>query len=355
MFLPKSIYIYSAPRVSPQGRHNYSYVRPDGTSVPAGRTFAKQAEKRYSFPLESGGTRLKTGLDELIDNPFQDKQFANDHIKDQWSDRKKELTAAAQITKQMFLEVMHNRKPGTYSPELTAKAFDVNKADASFMERFNISLSDGTNVFSSGTTEGELAMICAYVNPKIAKSKEACNPSQHDFYIGVENEEVVERTSKRSKVAKAVAKLEALKDKMEEFTLFQLAIVLKAAKGPMSSVGVRDRLDDYIWNESSDQDRRIENFINHAKLTDSQEGLVKLYMKYLLQQALNTGVFQVQGGSFYWPKKKHIKNLYNLGTKEIAVLKMLHEQYDLYEPDTDIENIYSDLIEELKPKNVRVD
>jgi hypothetical protein len=78
-------------------------------------------------------------------------------------------------------------------------------------------------------------------------------------------------------------------------------------------------------------------------------------MKYLLQQALNTGVFQIMAGKYYWPKKKHVKNLYNLGSNEMAILKTLHEQFDIYEPDTDLDNIYSDLIEELKSKDVRID
>jgi len=355
MFLPKSIYLYPAPRVSPQGRHNYSYLRPDGTSIPAGRTFAKSAEKRYTFPLSSGGTKLKTGLEELVENPFSNKEFANAHIKDQWTDKKKELMGYTQITKQMYFEVMHNRKPGTYSPELSSKAFDVNKGDASFMERFSVSLSDGTNVFSADSPEGELAMVCLYTNPKIARSREACNPSQHDFYIGVENEEVVERVTKRAKIAAAVAKLENLKAKLDEFSLYQLAITLKAVKGAMSTVGVRDRLDDFIWNETKEQDKRIALFTEHAKLAENQEGLVKLYVKYLLQQALNTGVFQVQAGRFYWPKKKAIKNLYDLGTNEIAILKMLHDQFDIYEPDTELDNVYGELIRELKTKDVRVD
>jgi hypothetical protein len=265
MFLPKSIYVYPAPRISPQGRSSYSYVRPDGTTIPSGRTFAKKAEKRYTFPLSAGGTKLKTGLDDLIDNPFTDKSYASAHIKDQWADRKKEITATPQITKQTFLEIMHNRKPGTYGNELSAKPFDAGKGEATFMEKFSVALKDGTNIFSAGSPEGELAMMCLYSNPKIAKTKEACNPAQHDFYIGVENEEVVERVSKRSKIASAVAKLETLKEKMDEFTLYQLSVTLKAVKGQMSTVGVRDRLDDYIWNESKDQDRRIEAFNTVSK------------------------------------------------------------------------------------------
>jgi hypothetical protein len=39
----------------------------------------------------------------------------------------------------------------------------------------------------------------------------------------------------------------------------------------------------------------------------------------------------------------------------MAILKTLHEQFDIYEPDTDLDNIYSDLIEELKSKDVRID
>lgn len=354
-FLPSTMFVYPGNRVSPQGRHNYSFVKNDGTSIPANRTFARQAEKRYCFPLSPDGMKINTGLDELVDNPFQNEEFAKKYIKDQWFGKSEELKAKEQITRQTYLEVLHNRPPGTYTNEKKVfKALDADARENNFFESYSVALQDTTNVFTADTLDGVLAMLCMKVNPSIAPSKAEYNPSFHDFYIGQEHEAAVETANRRQKQSSAIAKLANIKDESDTFILYQIATVLRLVNGPVSPVIVNDKLDDFLWNQDKTLNDRLKRFEELVKGINTQEGRERLYLRYVFQSALNTHIISIANGNFLWHTKRNIPNLYNLGTKESAILNMFSTEMSTYNPDLPVENFYGDLIMELKYKGVRL-
>lgn len=354
--IPQKMFVMPVPRVSPQGRHNYSFVKSDGTQVPAGRTFARRAEKRYCFPLSSDGMKIDTGLDTMVDNPFaSNDEFANKYIKDQWIDRKEMLTTKEQITLQTYLEVVHNRPPGTYTSEKKVrKALDTEATDNNFFENFSVALEDGTNVFTSDTIEGQLSMLLMKVSPSVAANKSVANPSLHDFYIGEEHEAVIEKTNRRKKQARAIARLQMIKDNFDDFTLYQVAIVLRLVKGKVNHNIVEKLLDDYLWDQTKDLEQKIDKFERLVKDIEKAENKQKLYLWYVFQQAINERVIGIVNGNYLWHTKKHIQNLYNLGTKQEAILSQFYTEMLAYNPDIEAENFYGDLLVELQNKGVKL-
>lgn len=354
-FLPSSMFVYPGPRVSPQGRNNYAYVRPDGTSIPAGRTFHRKAEKRYCFPLSKDGMKINTGLDELIDNPFTNEEMIAKYVKDQWQSQTSMLREKNQITLQTYLEVLHNRPPGFYTNEKKVyRAFDVDAKENTFFESYSVALSDGTNVFTSESIDGQLAMLVMRANSSIANNKNEYNPSLHDFYIGQEHEAAQEVMSKRAKQGRAIATLSNIYDKFDEFTWYQIAIALEVVIGSVNTVSVKQKLDDYLWVQDKNLNARIDKFNSFVKDIESKEGKEKLYLRYVFQQALNTRVISVANGSFIWHSKKGITNLYNLGTKMNNVLIMFYTEMLKYDPTLNADNFYGDLVQELMGKGIKL-
>ena len=353
--LPQSMFVYPAQRVSPQGRGSYVYVREDGTQIPAGRTFAKQAEKRYCFPLSKDGMKLETGLNELIDNPFTNDEIADKYIKDQWASRREELQSKEQITKQTYFEVLHNRPPGTYTDEKKVRRpFDTSAEENTFFESYTVSLTDGTNVFTSETIEGQLAMILMKASPSVANSREECNNALHDFYIGAAHEAQIETQNKRKVQGRAIARLNNIYDNYPDFIVYQIATVLELVRGPVNAVMTRNVLDDFLWKQDKTLMDRIQRFNRITDKIDSKEGMEGLYLKYILQQAINTNTIGVVNGNFIWYAKKHVKNLHNLGTKQDKVVNMFYTEMLKYDPELDVENFYGDLITELRFKGVKL-
>lgn len=354
--IPDKMFVMPVPKVSPQGRHNYSFVKPDGTKIPAGRTFARRAEKRYCFPLSSDGMKIDTGLDVLVDNPFaENAEFSNKYIKDQWIDKKEMLVTKEQITLQTYLEVIHNRPPGTYTSEKKVrKALDSDAVENNFFENFSVAFEDGTNVLTSETIEGQLAMLLVKRNPSFAASKSVCNPSLHDFYIGEEHEAVIEKTNRRKNQARAIARLQTIKDHFDEFTLYQIAIVLRLVKGRVNHNIVEKLLDDYLWEQTKDLEQKLSKFERLVKDIEKSENKQRLYLWYIFQQAINERVIGIVNGNYLWHSKKHIQNLYNLGTKQDAILNQFYTEMLAYNPDIEAENFYGDLLVELENKGVKL-
>jgi len=352
-FLPGKMFVYPVPRISPQGRGSYFFTKPDGTEVPAGRTFARNATKVYSFPVSKDGRKIETGLDKKIENPFLNSEYASKHIRGEWIDNK-QVRNDEFITLQTYYEVMHNRPPGTYTSERSSfKNMDKELRTNTFFEQYTMTLRDGTNVFQNDM-DGQLAMLCAKASKSIASSKNEMNPSLHDFYIGQEHEAAKEKQSRRQKQAKAVKTLEEIKENYTGFTLYQIATVLKVVSGSVNETVVNNKLDDYIWTDDKNLGSRIENFNNVVKGIKTVEGKERLYLRYVFQQALDTNIIYAKNGIYFWPAKKGIENLHNLGTKRAAILRMFYDEMQTYDETAKVENFYGDLIRQLQLKGVKL-
>lgn len=358
--IPSKLFVYPVNRASVQGRHAYQFELEDGTTRPAGRTFARDATKSYSFPSSADNTTLDTGLEKMVTNPFlnsENEQYIGSH----WLDQKDDLTDESknpELSIQTILEVIDNVPKGEYTSRRSAvKAFDTSKdRKSTFLERFRVQLKDGTNVFTADTKDGRLSILLLKRNNAVAPSKEESNDSLHDFYIGSEHEGLQERKRKRDIIGDAIRNLKDVFDKYNDFTVYQLASVLKVVKGnTMSPVITKDKLEDYVWREGKDQLDRAKKTTTYAKkLLSGKEGVEQIYTEYLVQKAIDNRVLLLDGGRFIWPSKKGIDNLYNLGRNKNTILNMFQDHYRTYDPDLEGENLYGDLISELKEKGVQL-
>lgn len=364
----KTIYVLHVQRQSVQGRHNYSVDLGNGTTVSAGRVRAKGVQIPIGFVRKKGTNILDTGLDELIDNPYYERELndIDDHYKpgSKWVDRYPEIMKREKIDLQTYYEILDNVPQGHYTSvcgtktmaEIGPDAEALKESKPTFLERFKVYLKEGTNRFTNTTQRGRLGIQACLKHPKVANSRELINADYHEFYIGSAEEAVIEKNRRIDRVMDAVANLKEVQRKYDQFTSYQMAIVLGIAQGDTSDATVEMQLKDYIWKEKKTQEgtqaQRIEEF--EEKYETLKQDPDRLYIQYLIKQALNTGVFRTSGDRhIMWPNKKGMPNLFDLGTNMKKIEKMFFEQFTLYEPEIDADNWFKDLETELRIKGVR--
>lgn len=363
------MFITPVPRTSVQGRSEYSFVRQDGTQVPAGRTFAKTATKRYSFPSTIDGTALNTGLNRMVSNPWynRNEDDINEglpeyfHVGADWMSQIKRITKSEKITKQLELEIRFNLDEGHLTnkkllrPEFKSRSREMNDP-FNFLETFKIILYDRPNRFDDTTLRGALAQELAKVSGKIAKTKSKANPSRHHFYISEENEAAIERTARQDIVNDAVTDLTLLRRNHSPFVSYQVAVILKKVKGTVAPVVVKDELNNFVATKNNSQLDNIKEFNKlNSLINEGAEGISKMWIMYLIQQALNTNIMSLKAGEYIWHSKKGIDNLYNLGSNVNSVHKLFLSEFNKYQGTDDVDNWYNELLKELKTKGVKLE
>jgi len=361
------MYIEPLQRTSVQGRAAYTYITPGGEAVNAGRSFAKDVGKVHNFPANADGTSIVTKLSRMVDNPWYGKEPSNVndglpehyHVGADWMNQVTRLVKDHQITKQLELEVRFN-KPEGFLTDKKNLHYDIrsrNKtAEPNYLETFKAIFYDRTNRFDDTTLRSALIMELARVAKRIAPTKNEANPSKHDFYIGVEDQAVVEKNYKQDIINDAITDLTLLRRNHTGFVRYQIAIVLGLVKGMVSEATLKGAFNNYITLNSKDQMNNIEKFNEIiTMLAEGRKGLEKLWIKYLLKQAVNVNVMGIKSGHYLWYSKKGIDNLFDLGSNETKVYKLIYDEFIKYGEEDVVENLYKDLLEELKYKGVKTD
>lgn len=364
----RTIYVLHVERQSVQGRHNYSVDLGSGTQVSLGRVRAKGIKIPFGFVKRKGTNILDTGLDVMIENPYysRDLNELDQEFKpgSNWVDKYDSIKDREQIDKQTYYEILDNVPQGYYTSvcnmrtmvEIGADAQALRDSHPTFLEKFSVFLNEGVNTFPSTSQRGRLGQLVCERHPKIANSRDLINPDYHEFYIGSAEEATIEKNRKIDKVMDAIADLREVQRNYSQFTSYQLAVVLDLLQGDSSDATVELTLKDYIWESKKTnkgkQEERLSNFRDKYDLLKNDPD--RLYIQYLIKQALNTGVFLTSGTRhIMWPNKKGIDNLYDLGTNMKKIERMFFEQLELYDPSIDADNWFADLERELKMKGVR--
>lgn len=362
MIKGQKVYVVHVPRTSAQGRHTYEYKRDDGTTISMGRTRSKGISIPFSFVRN--GNQLVTGLDELIDNPYYELSKEQVNFGSNWFSNFDTVTSQKQITLQMLYEIMDDMAVGTYTsttntPVMSQIMNDVKIADRlnnqSELEQFKIWLQEGTNVFSSDTSRGRLAIQLLKNHPKIALDKNQVNENIHEFYIAEEEEAIKEANKKIDIVMDGLTKLGLLFANYDMFTRYQLSVIMDLVTGEASDSLVEMSLKNHIWEQrkvsKGTQDERIIQFLEQYDLLLKDKD--KVYIRYMIQQAINTGIFYITGGKHFWRSQKGIENLYNLGASKTKIENMLYQEMEAYDPDLTDDNVYHKLLSELKQKGIK--
>ena len=256
------MFVSPVQRTSVQGRGEYAFVKPDGTAIPAGRSFAKNVGKRYNFPSTIDGTHIKTGLERLVRNPWYEKDIDNPneglppyfHIGSDWMADVENIVNKENITKQLELEIRFNLKRGQLTNRKLLKAAFKSRSRTmddpyNYLETFSIILYDRPNRFDDTTLRGALAMELCKCAPKIANTKAKSNPSMHHFYISEENEAAIERAARQDIINDAVTDLTLLRRNHDAFLSYQVAVILQQVKGRVAPIVIKERVE-RIYSQS---------------------------------------------------------------------------------------------------------
>lgn len=378
----KTIHAVPVERMSPQGRHNqvYSFINEQQELVQT-RTMKRTKEEnvitKVDFPRSSSRNKILTGLDELIKNPFYGMD-ANELLEtyslnsSSWRESLEKITSLEKIKKQTYYEVLDGVDEDTYTSKVTyditnPSSYRGKDKEKNYLEQFSVILYPRTNSFSSDTPRGRLAIQALLEQAKIGSSKIApskldVNPSTHEFYLTVDNEEEIEKTTKRDMVKKAMHYLYVLENDYTEFDAYKIATILtnvnneSLVKGRVSNGAVKSALDAYINATASIQENNIDTFIDLFEEYKSMEGAERCLIKYYIQQAINNGVIIIRDGKYLWPSQKSKPNIYDRGYDYEKMVNFFVQEYVIFNPDDkETTNYYQELFLELIDKNVRTE
>jgi hypothetical protein len=369
----KVIYVSPLERLSYQGRHKQTYtIKTDQGIVPLS-TMGKAKEfgttSMYKFPPNPETNRLHTGLDKVVDNPFkgmsvEDVMSSYSLIPD-WADPVSRIIGQDKIKKQTLLEIRHSVEPNYYRPDITFSMFNMprnpnNIPEKNYLETLELILYPRPNRFSNETPRQELLMQMVYQLPNvIAPNKQVANSAIHDWYISEENEAELELAKQNEVIETAMYNLHKLKREYGDHRAYQVAVVLRDRngqswiKGKVSPQTVNNKLSEKLNSKDSDRLENISKFLEVMAMFESMEGLEKLEIKYLVQQALNTNVIGLRDKQYIWHSKAGDPNVYQLGADFDKVVAFFFKEFKQYNPESDLSNFYFDLLEEVKTKNVR--
>lgn len=378
----KTVHVLPVERTSPQGRHNqvYAFIN-DNQELIQTRSMKRTKEdnviEKITFPRSMSKNKLLTGLDDLISNPF--KGLNPDEIVEQydlnssvWANTLSRIVELDKIKRQTYYEILDGVDEDYYNSKLTYDIMNPNSykgknKDKTYLEDFHVILYPRPNSFSSDTPRGRLAIQvleeqAKASGSKIAASKLDVNPSVHNWYLSINNEEEIEAAGKRDMLKKAMHCLYVLENDYTEFDAYKIATILTSTngeslvKGRVSNSAVKSALDQYINAPASIQQDNLDTFISLFEEYKSMEGSERALMKYYVQQALNTGVLLMRDGWILWPSQKDMPNIYKLNNDINKVINFFGKEYVNYNPDDkETTNFFRELYLELTLHNVRVD
>lgn len=358
----QKIYVLPVQRVSVQGRNNYDFVTSEGTSIPAGRSRSKGVKLAFKFAREDN--KLKTGLDELTTNPWYNEPCPSPSWFETWSN----IKDRQEITLQTVYEIRDDVPQGTYTAMVTtptmAKAMNDTALAMSVgqkqteLEKFICYLdTEGANVFDTTTHRGRLSIALCKNHPKIAPSANLANSDLHEFYIGEEEEAIKQKIEKRDVLLDSLANLGDLLKNYNSFVQQQVGTILKIFYNDVSESVIKSTLQDFLFEEKKNsfgtQTERIERFNQVYELLTKEPD--RVYIKYLVEQAIKNFVILLDGGKYIWKSQRGIDNYYDLGIKTTSVENLFLREYEIFDPkDINPDNAYYKLTQELRGYGVKI-
>lgn len=378
-----TLYVNPVERESVQGRHRqvYTVISPNGEVVPT-KGMKKTREDNtgfvVQFALNPHTGRLQTGLDELIDNPFKDREVSTLEsqysLHSSWRPILENLVTQDKITEQRYLEILAGVMPDYYTSEAKYTIFNwtgnlKDKPQTTFLQDFYITLYPRPNKFTSDTPRGRLALkLIKNRKDKIAWTRAESNSAIHEWFISEENEAERTLAKKRDVIKKANYELYKLQNESSKYINYQFAVLLKDKEGRSKIKGNVDHstvtrvLDVHVGDEGIDQLKRIDEFNNLINMRTTTEGIKKFNILYLIQQAINTNIISLREGYYVWHSKSNVPNMYK-HTDINKLANLLLVELSNYSPagkrkkgaqenEPEVSNWYKDLLDEVKSKGI---
>ncbi len=369
------IWVNPVKRISAQGRHKqvYSFIDSNSNLV-ATRSMDKIKEdgvtEIFQFPRNSETNKLVTGLDKQIDNEFLGADPKDIKVRFNlslnWDSMLETLVNAPKIKKQTYYEILDGVEPNYYTNETThniTEPLSYTKGKTkTFLESFQVILYPRGNPFDANSQRGRLAIEMMKVLNRVAKSEAATNPSLHTWFISEENESVIQGKKRRDVYKKAMHLMYELQNNQPEFELYKIGSILKfynnepVVRGAVSKNAVEEKLDAYL-NETGDlQNRYLDDFIELAEAVYTSEGKISNLIKYVIQQAINTGTISFRDGNYIWHSKSNQPALYKITSDYDKLIAFFTREFNNFNPtDKETSNWFDELKNELINKDVRFD
>lgn len=338
------------------------------TGQVTGQTKAKGAVEVLQFVPNLANGRYETGLEEMVVNPFKDMEVlavkGKYLLSDSWDFQLASIVKQPSIMRQTWYEILDGAEPNYYTPSIGKNVKSIGpmrvtneeKQPRTFIETFNVTLVDGANVFLWDHSRSRIAIQLLRNHPVVAKSKDIYNPTSHNWYIALEDEEELSRVEIDDLENEALFELTSIQKNAPEDRLYRLAVILGLAKGEMSPLVVKDMLNRYLKNKSDDKQKRIKKFMDTVHLFKEQEA--RFNVLFAVTQALNVNLMQFDNGYLYWKTKMDQATVYRWNSID-AIVGYLEQEYQTYAPKKGTNkdsttNYYGELVKELESRGVRV-
>lgn len=371
------IIVKPVPRESVQKRHLspvkvYDPIKKQMIDVgqASGKTKATGAKDTYQFDSDLSKGILITGLEEMVANPYKDMDWLEvkmqNTLSDKWDSLLPNIVKQDKISRQVYYEILDGMEPNFYTPKITQSminmgaAYDAKKPKT-FLEKFEITLYDGANVFTSDTSRGRLAIQLCRNKKLIAKSRDVANSNYNTFYIAQENEEELTRLRTDRLENTAIAALATIQNKYAPAKLYQFAIVLRnengnsviTTGGDVSPDVVEDQLNRFIKDKTSKKQERLEKFL--AVYETFMKDVERFNVDYIVAQALNTRVITVRDGYYFWNSKADTPSWYQWKTENALKTFLLKELGNYSKKEPSENNAFYTLKQELITKGIKFD
>lgn len=367
-----TVIVYPVEKESVQKRHMTPVVSgAKGKLEETGnlkRYFREAGHTPIKFMIDRNTGKYKTGLEEVVTNPLYNldyqEQKAKYKLSQEWDKNNllEKVLAKEKIDKQTLYEILDGQDPDTYHnrPMNDMLSFvtgtQEKRQPSSYIEKSEFTLyTQGSNVFTTETSRGRLAIQCVKNQSCVALDKLSINNSVHDWYIGRENEAEHDRAKMESIINDAIFELVSLTKKYPPFDLYRLAIQLEdkqshlsIAKGELNNDIVVDKINQFIKSKSRVQEENIESFKDKVKEFYEQPELFQI--KYMVQQGINSRVLGRKDGQFLWHSQVNGNKAWHAWkNQELFTDAMLQESKNSLEKG----NYFVEFEEELKSKGIK--
>jgi len=250
----------------------------------------------------SGTGRLSTGLDEYVENPY------NNEDSNYPPEFEKVVKGKDKILRQHLLEIKHQKPINFYSPMAPRKEdHKVPEHKMPFFHTFSFKLKDGATVLDLNKPDDEIAYYIALASSKIANSwKDYANYKfpRATHFISLEGEDESLKFERSKQIDKAKGFLTS-EDLTEEWVI-KFAKYLELSKGTVTYKVAYNLLSEFIEKSKTGKKDSVEKFIFLYKEFQTAPGKEKITAAALLEDLIYYRIIGVRQGTYTWFNKNMV-------------------------------------------------
>lgn len=355
----------------PVRTYNPNTKQMEDVGATSGKRKPNNVNETLRFNPDRQQGKFKTGLELPVSNPFKDLDLIEVRgkygLSEEWSDAiLQKVVEADQISKQQYFEILDGVVPGYYTSRMAHSLrngplpirTDPNAKDETFIERFEIILYEGSNIFTDKTSRGRLAIQLLTNSSLVAPSLRDVNKDTHHWYIAQEMEEEKTRTQMDDLENDAILALTELLKKQPTARAYQMGVILRLFNGHLNEVAIKDQLNRFIKAKlpNHQREQKVERLKNFMSYYDMMTTNFPLFIStFMTTQALRYGVLYNEGGKVYWRTKVNTPEFHSWRSMKSLNLALM-EAMGNYDPESqNNDSLFGDMVEDLNKKGVTIE